>query len=165
VEQNLNDSRTETAKNELRVKVFEQLVKKNKGFELPGKMVDDEIENLKKNDDGKTDEKELKKKAEESVRGYFILQTVSDGHDIDISGKLQEEIARFSVYTGRNMDETSKMLRDNGMLDKMAYDIWEKEVLDKVIEKADNEKDASKADKVKDDEKADKAKDDEKADV
>ncbi len=142
IETNLKEAKEDAAKNELRKDVFAQLLKKNKDFPLPGKLVDEELESLKKNNP-EAEEKELKSQAEDSVRGYFLLHKIDAEEKIDITQKLQEEIAKFSLYFGKDVQATAKMLEDNGMLNKMAYDLWEKSALDKIIERVENKKDAS----------------------
>ena len=142
IETNLKEAKEDAAKNELRKDVFAQLLKKNKDFPLPGKLVDEELESLKKNNPD-AEEKELRAQAEDSVRGYFLLHKIDAEEKIDITQKLQEEIAKFSLYFGKDVQATAKMLEDNGMLNKMAYDLWEKSALDKIIERVENKKDAS----------------------
>lgn len=142
IETNLKEAKEDAAKNELRKDVFAQLLKKNKDFPLPGKLVDEELESLKKNNP-EAEEKELRAQAEDSVRGYFLLHKIDAEEKIDITQKLQEEIAKFSLYFGKDVQATAKMLEDNGMLNKMAYDLWEKSALDKIIERVENKKDAS----------------------
>ena len=141
IETNLKEAKEDAAKNELRKDVFAQLLKKNKDFPLPGKLVDDELESLKTNNP-EAKEEELKSQAEDSVRGYFLLHKIDSEEKIDISQKLQEEIAKFSLYFGKDVQATAKMLEENGMLNKMAYDLWEKSALDKIIERVENKKDA-----------------------
>jgi len=143
IKSNLKEAKEDAAKNELRKDVFAQLLKKNKEFPLPGRLVDDELESLKKNNPEKKEE-ELKAQAEESVRGYFLLHKIDEEEKIDISQKLQEEVAKFSLYFGKDVQATAKMLEENGMLNKMAYDLWEKSALDKIIERVENNKDADK---------------------
>ena len=142
IEANLKEAKEDAAKNELRKDVFTQLLKKNRDFPLPGKLVDDELESLKKNNP-EAKEEELIAQAEDSVRGYFLLHKIDSEEKIDISQKLQEEIAKFSLYFGKDVQSTAKMLEENGMLNKMAYDLWEKSALDKIIERVENKKDAS----------------------
>ncbi|HPQ90016.1 MAG TPA: trigger factor [Candidatus Mcinerneyibacteriales bacterium] len=144
IETNLKEAKEDAAKNELRKDVFAQLLKKNKDFPLPGKLVDEELESLKKNNPD-AEEKELRAQAEDSVRGYFLLHKIDAEEKIDITQKLQEEIAKFSLYFGKDVQATAKMLEDNGMLNKMAYDLWEKSALDKIIERVENKKDASES--------------------
>ena len=130
VNERLQHTKEDQAKDALRTSVFKKFVELNGKFELPGKVLDEEIESYVKS--GKT-EKEARETAEDGLRSYYILHHVSRQHNIRINESLHHEIEHLSAYFGKSVDDTTKMLEKNGMLERMAYNVWEKQTLDALI--------------------------------
>lgn len=126
----IEHTKEDNAKNELRTSVFKKFVELNGKFELPGKVFDEEVAAYVK--DGKT-QKEAEEIAENGLKSYYLLQDISRKHNIRINESLRHEIENFAVYFGKSVNETTKMLEKNGMLDKMAYNAWERQTLDALI--------------------------------
>ncbi len=136
-EKEIKESKKEEAKNELREDVFEKVLKKNNDFELPGNVFEEEKEHhLEQNEDA--DEEEAEEKVEKSLRSYYILRKVADDYDINASDEVDKYIEQYAQYFGGDKEKATEMLKENGMLDKIAYSTWEKKVLDKIIDIINN---------------------------
>ncbi len=127
----LEKTKEDAAKDALRTSVFKKFIEINNKFELPGKVFDDEVDAYIK--DGKSKE-EAEKTAEDGLKSYYLLQAISRKHNIRINESLRHEIENLSAYFGKSVDETTKMLEKNGMLDRMAYNAWERQALDALVQ-------------------------------
>ncbi|TYB32014.1 MAG: trigger factor [Candidatus Mcinerneyibacterium aminivorans] len=133
----LKNTKEEKAKNELREEVFDRVLEKNNDFELPGNVYDEEIDNYMENNED-ADKKEAKKKVEKSLKSYYLLRNVAGKYDINASDEVDKYIEQYAQYFGGDKKKATEMLKENGMLEQIAYSTWEKKVIDKMIDLINN---------------------------
>lgn len=138
IKEQIKESKEEEAKNELRKDVFEKVLEKNNDFELPGILIEQEKKKMKESNEDMDDEK-IEEEVKTSLRSYFILNKISDDYDVDASDEINKQIERYAQYYGGDTEKTTKMLKDNGMLDRITYNTWEKKVVDTIISKVKGE--------------------------
>jgi len=94
---------------------------------------------------------------EKSLRSYYILNKIAKDNNIDVSEDIDKYIEQYAQYFGGDKEKATEMLKENGMLDQIAYSAWEKKAIDKIIEiinkKDENEKEKKENDDTKKDEK------------
>lgn len=156
IKQEIEKKKEQEAKSELRGEVFDKVLKKNNEFTLPENIVEKEKKNYLEKNEEENEEKAIEE-VEKSLRSYYILNKIAKDNNIDVSEDIDKYIEQYAQYFGGDKEKATEMLKENGMLDQIAYSAWEKKAIDKIIEiinkKDENEKEKKENDDTKKDEK------------
>ena len=156
IKQEIEKKKEQEAKSELRGEVFDKVLKKNNEFTLPENIVEKEKKNYLEKNEEENEEKAMEE-VEKSLRSYYILNKIAKDNNIDVSEDIDKYIEQYAQYFGGDKEKATEMLKENGMLDQIAYSAWEKKAIDKIIEiinkKDENEKEKKENDDTKKDEK------------
>lgn len=156
IKQEIEKKKEQEAKSELRGEVFDKVLQKNNEFTLPENIVEKEKKNYLEKNEEENEEKAIEE-VEKSLRSYYILNKIAKDNNIDVSEDIDKYIEQYAQYFGGDKEKATEMLKENGMLDQIAYSAWEKKAIDKIIEiinkKDENEKEKKENDDTKKDEK------------